>query len=350
MVPMSKRGFPTWSSESMRAPRELTQYRARTWTLTTLRWGAAALAVIMTLYSMLLAFFPDSNDVLVVIMWVTVSISLAVIVVISSIKTRLLRERTYRPDPGHSLTIRVDDFLGSMKAYPNANVAFGAHDTFDPEILHPNSLHALIFENYFASSESAAHGDYDSKVGAHDEAVTTSAGPLPLRGHYPYGTVAVLPIYKTDIRDLEESPGVVPDSARSKPLASDSYYQRRAYLIVNSTWGKHTFSSFGNVQAVTNPLSKIVEKHRIDHDVSACLLVALIGTGQSSSVSSMASLLTLIDEFFHQREIGRRNPFAFDPISNIVVSLRPSELQSGTVDLEVVHQYCAAKLKAFASR
>lgn len=333
----------------MRAPRELTQYRVKTWTLTTLRLGAAALAVIMTIYSLVLALFPGSEHVLFTIMWATVLVALVVIVIIASVRTRFLRERTYRPDPGRSLTIRVDDFLDSMEAYPNANIAFGAHDTFDPRILHPESLHALIFDKYFEYSDSSARGgcdaenEYMSKVVAHQRAVVESAGPLPERGHYPYGTVAVLPIRKTARQEDSDSVG-------SAPQVRGTNGQRRAYLVVNSTRAKHTFSSWGNVRAATNPLRKIVAKHQDDHDVSATLLIALIGTGQSSSVSPMASLLTLIDEFFYQHEISRRSDVAFEPISKIIVSLRPGELQSGTVDLEVVHQYCAAKLKAFAAK
>lgn len=327
----------------MRSPRELTQYRLKTWTLMTLRLGAAALAIIMTIYSLLLALFPGHKHVLITVMWAALMISLVIIVVVSSVRTRFLREKTYRPDPSHSLTIRVDDFRGSMEAYPNANIAFGAHDTFDPDILHADSLHALIFDKFLDFSDSEGQENHAAKVKFHKQAVDTSAGPLPARGHYPYGTVAVLPIGRTAQRPESES-------AQSKSQPIGTGYERRAYLVVNSTWGTHTFSSYGNVRAVTNPLNQIVAKHRNDRDASANLLVALIGTGKSSSVSSMASLLTLIDEFFHQREVSRSNPATFDPISNTIVSLRPSELQSGTVDLEVVHQYCAAKLKAFGSK
>lgn len=325
----------------MRSPRELTQYRVKTWILTTLRLGAAALAVIMTLYSLVLALLPGSKNVLIIVMWAAVVVALVAIVIISSVRTRFLREKTYRPDPNHSLSIRVDDFRGSMEAYPGANVAFGAHDTFDPKVLHKDSLHYLIFEEFFHGPPSGRAHDDEEMIVRHRNAIDESAGPLPERGHYHYGTVAVLPILATPRRAGLES-----SASRSQEIG----YQRRAYLVVNSTRGTHTFSSFGDVRAVTNPLDKIALKHRVDRDASATLLVALIGTGKSSSVSSMSSLLTLIDEYFHQREYSRSNPGSFDPISNVIVSLRPNELQAGTVDLEVVHQYCAAKLKAFNSR
>ncbi|MGO2862158.1 MAG: hypothetical protein ACTIC1_13435 [Brevibacterium sp.] len=295
----------------------------------------------MTLYSLVLALLPGSKNVLIIVMWAAVVVALVAIVTISSVRTRFLREKTYRPDPNHSLSIRVDDFQGSMEAYPNANIAFGAHDTFDPAILHTDSLHSLIYEEYFDGPGSNVAETDEAKADRHKKAIERSAGPLPARGHYPYGTVAVLPIRKTP---HSAAPG---SEERTTP---GTEYQRRAYLVVNSTWGTHTFTSFGNVRAVTNPLNKIVSKHHKDHDASATLLVALIGTGKSSSVSSMSSLLTLIDEYFHQREISRSNPGSFDPISNVIVSLRPNELQAGTVDLEVVHQYCAAKLKAFSSK
>lgn len=332
----------SWTSKTTRRPRELTQYQLKTWFSIAGQYLLGALAVVATFYSVVSALLPELIKQLSWAMGIVLAVCLIVIIVISSSRTIGLRMRTYRTDPSHGLTIRVDDFQGSMSDYPNANIAFGAHDTFDPRILHEESLHAIIYDSFLEFEAEDADDRETAKVEAHGLAVESSAGPIPESGHYPYGTVAVLPILKEPL-----------GGSRAEVVKSNraiGCYQRRAYLIVNSTWGTNTFSSCGDVRAVTNPLRRIIEKHREDCDTSATLLVALIGTGKSSSVSSMASMLTLIDEFFHQRELMRQSAYEFDPVSHVVVSLRPNELQSGSINLEVVHQYCAAKLKAFRSK
>jgi hypothetical protein len=326
--------------------RALSRYRLRTGLIRGGRVLATFLAIALTAHDLASALLPDAGWLAAISTWGLVVTAVIVGVIVGLLEVRGLRTRRYVVDPDHTLTITVDDFLEVVDRpeYANANIALGANDRFTTGNLVPGSLHQEILAKYFDPSRIGQSGVDLAK--AHQAAITASLSDItPVEAdRYKYGTVAVLPI-----ADRLSDVNVEGGAARSV----DRAHPRWAYLVANSTWGTHSFGASGEVPAALNPLKRIYCKHLKDGDTSRVLLVPLIGTGSSSAVSSMASIIALIDEYFDERLRARENlgeARGLDPIGNVVISLQPGTLQTGAVDLAVVHQYAAAKLKAFQKR
>lgn len=244
------------------------------------------------------------------------------------VKARGLSYQQYDLDSGHYIAVRVADFEDSMRQHRQANIALGAHDTFDPTQLLGHSLHQLVFSKYLHPTPGSVAGHELSIRQSLALATPSGEEPASTQAH-PYGTVAVLPML-----------------AVGAEAASDDRPARYAYLVANSTRGSHSFVASSHQSRGTTPLRSIHARHRLTKDISPTLLMPLIGAGGSSAVTPMASLVQTIDDYFHDWRRVRTDRGGYDPVPRLVISLRPQELQAGTVDLEVVHGYLRAKLAA----
>jgi len=244
-------------------------------------------------------------------------VALVAAIIAGLIAQARLRSVTVAVDAGHSVTVVVGDFMDNLDKYPRASFVLGINDRAAVEGLAEDSLHFAVLDRF------SRGGARERQESLDDALLEQRLIPRRQRGRVEWDRRTVLP-HGTVVM---------------QPVGTfGSAGARSAFLVVNSSRGRTDYRGTGASRSAADQVWAFHEHAGVFTDE---ILFSLVGTGRSRDLSKMHSALRIIDRYFeglaHDRPVR---------IARVVISILPSVVRSGEVDLDVLHRYMSAKVAA----